>query len=180
MGIHEGSDELPTHNYSVSHYLTIQTTTLEDCDDSEFPTDDELDDVVDQLNKYWNNGESTFHWIDKDELWAWAEAREIDRVSPDFRTVLIVCDMNKEHATAEDGSPLKWIRALSGQSHMGDVRRYIESVDRALCDINMAVRCSQSDNLNFIDSAELKSVPHDETPLWQEFLMERDEWLDNQ
>lgn len=178
LGVHEGADELPTRNYDIDHELVMHTTTLVDDERAKFPTDEMLDTAVEDMESKWGEECFTYHWVDKDELWAWHNDSEVDRLQPEFRSVMVICKMNSKYRTNESDEPAEWLRALSGQANLGTIRRLIDKADESLNEIGMGVHGVAADDFAISDFSYLKAIPQDEVPIWQEFLMERDNWLE--
>lgn len=178
LGVHQGADELPKRNYDIDHELVIDTVPLVADEKAKFPTDDMLDAAVDDMQDKWEDECFSYHWVDEDELHAWHSGKEVDRVQPEFRKIKVICKMNSKYRTNSAGEPAKWLRALSGQGNLGTMRRLIEKADESLNEIGMGAHGVTADDFNIVDFSYLNAIPQDQTPIWQEFLMERDDWLE--
>jgi len=179
LGVHEGADELPRRNYSIDHEIVMDTVATTDTEVAAFPSDESLDEVVEEIRSKWNEESFSYHWVDQDELWAWHKGKPIDRLNPEYRHIMIVCKVNSKYRTHEDGSPAKWLRALSGQANLGTVKRLITKASNSLNEVDREVHGHSSDEFDLIDFSHINAIPQNQTPIWQEFLMERDDWLDN-
>lgn len=179
LGVHEGADELPRRNYSIDHEIVMKTVATTDTEVAAFPDDESLDEVVEETRSKWIEESFSYHWVDQDELWAWHNDESIDRLNPEYRRIMIVCKVNSKYRTHEDGSLAEWLRALSSQTNIGTAKRLITKASNSLNQIDREVHGHSGDEFDLIDFSHINAIPQDQTPIWQEFLMDRDNWLDD-
>jgi hypothetical protein len=174
----QGQDEIPRRTFNIDFDVTAPTVILEDAEQAKFPTDEMLDTALEPLGSEAPEEHHELYWVDTDELWAWHEGSEVNRRQPEFRSVVIIVKVNSKYAMNSVGEPAEWLRETSSQINLGTVEKWMESANRELNKIGVGIHGFNTNEFERIAFTHLNAVPQDVTPIWQEFLQERDQWLD--
>jgi len=180
LEVHEGVDGLPRRNFNIDHELVMKTTAVVDKKKAKFPTDEMLDTAVEGIQSKWKDEVFSYHWVDREELWAWHEDREVKQFKRDHRAVLIICKWNSKYCIDTEVSPSEWLRVITEQGDLGTARRLIMKAHKSLNDIGLGVYGVSIDDFRAINFSFLKAIPQDKVSIWEQFLMERDEWLEQE
>lgn len=175
--VHEGADELPRKNFDIDIELTLDVVSVENKHQARFPSDGILDSCIKEMNDQWGEEPLTYHWVDKDELWAWHSDTEVSRRQPEFRSINILVKANSKYYMTEEGEPSHWLREISNQMNVSTVKRIAETADEILNWHGLGIHGARVEDFVITDFIQVNAIPQDSVPVWQEFLMERDQWM---